>query len=152
MKLQVWFSGRYVYIPSVATPDHPLARLLGLAVLKALVREFGQPGDRALWIPSECAQDRYKRDRDIAVALAGGATLREIAERFDLTLRRVEQIRDELEANGVIVYAEGYRKALRRHRGAGNRGYAAQVPAVILGTGEVSGKSPLPKKLTASRA
>lgn len=145
VKLQVWFSGRYVYIPSVASPSHPLARLLGLSVLAALVREFGGPGDRALWIPSECAQDRFRRDRDIAVALANGTTVQELAERFGLTVRRVEQIREELQGNGVIVYAEGYRKAMRRHRRPGDRGYAASVPTIILKTGEVSGRTPLPK-------
>lgn len=107
--LQLWWAGRQLYVPRSAYAEHPLARLLDLRLLRALVARY--PGAQ-IQIPTEAADRRGHRERLIAERLADGVTPADIAERLGLTTRRVEQIREELVLRGWLELA----RANRRYR------------------------------------
>jgi hypothetical protein len=123
-----WYEGRALWLPRTAQADHPLAVLIGIRPLRALVRAFG--GGR-LAIPTAAQDNRARRERSIAERLASGASAADIAAEHDLSVRRVLQLREELALRGWITYAEGFgtRKRWR-------------APAEILGTGDVPGEPP----------
>lgn len=138
--LMTWFERQRLYVPHQALPSHPLATLIGLPALRALVRDFG---GEDLWLPTTSVFVRYARDRDVAVRLAIGDSTAEVAKRFDLSERRVEQIRAELLANGILKLAEG-----RRRTTAPGRPRAGRSPfeggLEIFTTGEVFDRPPPP--------
>jgi hypothetical protein len=105
--LSAWYAGRSLYVPGRARDDHPLARLIGPAALRALVREFASI---QVAIPPEAEDDRFRRDRRIAAALVAGQTAKQIADNESLTVRRVEQIRAELVSSGWLEYAAAGRR------------------------------------------
>lgn len=138
--LMTWFEGRRLHVPRQVLPQHPLATLIGLPALRALVRDFG---GEDLWLPASDQFGRYARNRDIAVRLAAGDTPAQIAERFGLSERRVEQIRVELVDAGLLKLAEGRR--LPSGPGRPARGRRSPFGGLkILGTGEVSDEPPPP--------
>ena len=138
--LLTWFAKQRLYVPHEALPSHPLATLIGLPALRALVRDFG---GEDVWLPTAEAFGRYARDRDIAIRLAIGDSTADIATRFDLSERRVEQLRGELLQSGILKLAEG-----RRRSSAPGRPRAGRSPfeggLEILGTGEVFAEPPPP--------
>jgi hypothetical protein len=138
--LLVWFSKQHLYVPRQAQPSHPLATLIGLPALRALVRDFG--GEQ-LWLPEAGTFGRYARDRDVAVRLSVGDSTADVAKRFDLSERRVEQLRAELIENGILKLAEGRRRSCAPGRPRDGRS-PFEDGLKILGTGEVSGDTPLP--------
>ena len=105
--LSAWYPGRSVYVPRVARDDHPLARLLGLSVLCQLVEVYACC---EIDVPTEKADDRWRRDRQITLLLLAGQTPNEVAEEVGLTARRVEQLRQELLARGWLAYAAAGRR------------------------------------------
>lgn len=129
-EVAAWFAGRALYVPQRAASDHPLAVLLGMPVLRALVAEFG--GEQ-LRVPTDNADQWAVRDRRVAEQLAAGATVAAIAAAEGLSDRRVQQLRDELVLRGWVTYAEGYRAAAGRGRWRVANGARPE----ILGTGEV---------------
>ena len=142
-KLVAWFGGRRLYVPQRAAETHPLATLIGMPAFRALVRDFA--GDDNVFLPSTGEDDRYIRDREIAERIAAGESAPVIALAMALTERRIEQIRVELVERGWILYAEGYKRAMRKSRTTRRRGGDVPVPTlIILGTGEVSAETPLP--------
>lgn len=140
IKLRTWFAGQCVHVPVEARPDHVLVGILGLPALRALVREWG---GTPLWIPSDGAECRYRRDREIALALAAGAPLAEVAARFGVTPRRVQQIGDEWEHARVLVEAAAAAPSVPP---VSPRSRARRRPplklAEFLGTGGVSAEPP----------
>lgn len=141
-KLKAWYGGGWLYVPhpSRATAQHELATLIGLSALRALVRDF--EADQHVWLPIG-DEDRYLRDRDIAVRLAAGDTVGQVAEQFGLSERRVEQLRAELAEAGLLRLAADRR--LQRRRGRPRDGRSAYAGGLkILGTGEVSAEPPPP--------
>jgi hypothetical protein len=97
-----WFPNKNLYVPTQYRPGHPLEFLIGVSCLKRLVRAFA--GQR-IYVPTE-RQDRLVfRDREIAEAFTSGATDRVLADRYGLTLRRVEQLRRALTDNGIVDYS-----------------------------------------------
>lgn len=133
--LLTWYGGRRLYVPDAAIEGHALAKLIGLPALRALVRDFR--GDD-LCLPSADAFSRYARDRDIAASFAAGMTPAQTAEKFGLSLRRCEQLREEMATRGVLVLLA--RRAARP--GRPRRGRSPYLGAEILGTGEVSAATP----------
>lgn len=130
--LAVWFPGRVLYVPVNADPGHPIARLISLPRLQALVREY--PGER-FSMPTEGSDGEPARARRIAAAFAAGIGAREIAATLGLSVRRVEQIRVDLVGLGWLTFAQGLDTAMARRNSA---------PPEILGTGEVFDKPPTP--------
>lgn len=102
--LAAWYEGKNLYVPGTYTPDHSLTRLIGEPALRALVDAFAS---ETLAIPPATDPARYRRDRMLCECVADGLPLRRIAEIFDLSVRRVEQLREDLEARGWIAYADG---------------------------------------------
>lgn len=133
-----WFGGRYLHVPVDYREDHPLRLLIGEAATKALIRNF--TGER-LRIPHPSEEGRYRRERAIAEMLALGASPEAIAGCFDLSSRRVEQLRVELGDRGWLTYAEGQRRPRGRLPGPAGR---LTTPEIFLGPGEVSQETPLP--------
>lgn len=146
-----WFAGRDLHTPRDFSFDHPLCRLLGESAFRALVKEY--PSER-FRIPSNEDDDRCRRDRRIAESFVAGRTGGEIAVDLGLTVRRVEQIRVELVENGIIEYSQGFDSAMQASRGRGSREIEPPtLPADrFLGTGGVSGDSPLPPETDLTRA
>lgn len=110
--LSAWFASSYLHVPTTASGDHPLVSLIGLAKLRALVAALG--GCR-VWMPAVSEDQVHHRDRLVAELLASGVPEARVASLVDLRQRRIEALRLELEARGILVYAGGYR---RRSRGA----------------------------------
>lgn len=129
-RLAAWFPGRVLWVPQTATADHFLAVLLGLRPFRALVAAYG--GDRIV-VPTEAGDDAARRDRRIAEMMAAGRAVPVIAEAVGLSVRRVQQVRDELILSGLLTYLQAPR-----------RGQPPPLPPEILGTGEVSQETPLP--------
>lgn len=111
--LAAWFAGRQFYVPGEVRPSHPLATLLGPSAFRALVLEFGYG---RINVPARRDDDVYFQKRTIAEWLAQGMTPGEVAERTDLTRRRVEQIRRELVREGWLEYASGVYRTVRGSR------------------------------------
>lgn len=101
-KLAAWYAGRNLYVPAAASDGHPLAIIIGLPALRALVNAYGV---EHIAFPKPDEDDRYRRMRDICDQIVEGKTCAEIAEQIGLTQRRVEQLRAELEAEGWLRYA-----------------------------------------------
>lgn len=129
-----WYSGRSLYVPSTADAEHPLATLVGLRPLRRLVARYG---GWAINVPSAAADAALQRDRRIAEMLGQGMDVGTVATLVDLSARRVDQIRDELQLRGWISFAAGRQP----RRGRLRAGVAAPVPE-ILGTGEAAGSPP----------
>lgn len=108
--LAAWYAGRSLYVPALAREDHPLALLIGLPALRALCREYS---GLQISIPSELEDDRFRRDRRIALLLLAGQTCAEVAEEMGLTRRRVEQIRADLIERRWLEYASAGRRHVR---------------------------------------
>lgn len=81
--------GTVVYVPDVATTEHWLARLLGIAALERLVRAYPRdfiPVDRA------AAALRAARDRHIVARHRDGQSTASLALDYHLTQRQVFNI------------------------------------------------------------
>lgn len=104
--LSAWFGGKKLYVPATATADHPLVSLIGTSALRALVAEFGG-GD--LKIPAHRTSVRFYRDRRACELFAEGWTPARVADELDIGVRRAEQLRRELAANGWLAFATGRR-------------------------------------------
>lgn len=143
VKLRTWFAGGWLYVPHPcrATPDHDLARIIGMPALQALVRDF--EADQHLWLPIG-EEARYVRDRDIALRLAAGDTVAQVAAQFGLSERRVEQLRGEMIDEGVLRFAEGRLRSKRPGRSRAGRS-PFEGGLKILGTGEVFADPPPPR-------
>lgn len=108
--LCAWYGGRKLYVPGEARPDHPLVSLIGASALRALVQEFGGAD---LKIPSHRTVVRMYRDRQACELFAEGWTPERVANDLGIGVRRAEQLRRELEANGWLAYATGRRDRAR---------------------------------------
>lgn len=111
--LLAWYEGRWLYVPTTASPTHPLVRLIGLSALRALVAEFS--GER-LRLPVESRDLNMRRNREIAEALCSGVSEAKIAQKHGLTIRRVGQLRAELARAGWIDWASPGQHRRSRHR------------------------------------
>ena len=101
-RLSAWFGGANLYIPEVADPNHPIARLIGTSAFKALVRAFGR---KTIYLPHYGVREEVdKRNQLIATLLGEGKGTKAIAGETGLTERRVQQLRFTLEKSGLIPY------------------------------------------------
>lgn len=104
LALAAWWADRNLYVPASARPDHPLASVIGLPALRALVAEFG---GQTLAIPADVQALRFRRDRAICERFAEGWTPARVADEFELSPRRAEQLRADLVARGWLDFAAG---------------------------------------------
>ena len=108
--ISAWFGGRKLHVPVQAHPDHPLAVLIGHAALRALVRDWA--GDD-LKIPTHRTAARLHRDRRACELFAEGWTPARVADDLGIGVRRAEQLRRELDANGWLAFATGRQNSER---------------------------------------
>jgi hypothetical protein len=101
-RLSAWFGGANLYIPEVADPNHPIAKLVGKSAFKALVRAFGR---KTIYLPHYGVREEVdKRNQIIATLLGEGKGTKAIAAETGLTERRVQQLRFALEKSGHVPY------------------------------------------------
>nr|MBA4203221.1 hypothetical protein [Ralstonia sp.] len=113
-----WFAGRVLWVPASYRPEHPLVVLLGERAVRQLIEAYG--GQR-IGVPVSREDSRHRQDRAVAEMIAGGASVEAIAAFLELSVRRAEQIRSELEARGILAYAGGYRRRPRGRPAEGAR-------------------------------
>lgn len=104
LAIAAWWSDRNLYVPAVARADHPLVSVIGLPALRALVAEFG---GQTLPIPADAQALRFRRDRAICERYAEGWTPARVADEFELSARRAEQLRADLIDRGWLDFAAG---------------------------------------------
>lgn len=88
-----------MYVPLEFSPGHHLCKLLGEIAYKKLVENYG--GDR-LDIGGLNLYEIEARNKAVGDLLCQDVSTKDIAERTGLSLRRVQQIRVRLQAQGVI--------------------------------------------------
>jgi hypothetical protein len=102
IRLIEWHGGGHIYVPDQATPDHPLAKLMGESALRALCDEFG---GQMVWVPADVAgQHRAALDqkKQVARRYLKGEGSDTIAQALDISRRQVQRIRRELETAGIL--------------------------------------------------
>lgn len=99
-----WFGGGNLYIPAVATPDHPIAQVIGFSAMRRLVQMFeGRVGNaRNLWLNQGYEREQARRDRMIAALYACGKGTKEIMKIANMSERHVQQIRAKIESLGLL--------------------------------------------------
>lgn len=100
-----WFGGNRIYIPVMATEDHSICRVIGMAAMQRLVTMFAPmtyPRDRFLWVPSGFEREMARRDRMIGAMFAKGATTKEIMDVTYMSKRHVELVRQKLDSIGML--------------------------------------------------
>ncbi len=99
IKLMVWFGNRTIAIPTQATENHPIAVVIGV---KAMARLCAFCGDSPLYVPALTRLDAEHRDQFIALLIAKGISTKTIGDIVELTERRVQQKRRDLERTGLL--------------------------------------------------
>jgi hypothetical protein len=94
-----FFGGRSIYIPPIATSDHPIACLLGLKRFAILCREFGGGN---LNVSEDYQRERNRRNALIRALLSHGMNSEETAHIVGLSDRQVDNVRAELVDAGLL--------------------------------------------------
>lgn len=102
-RIAAWWPGRNLYIPATPRRGHPIEHVAGASAFRALVEAFPV---QFLAIPNARDDDRDRRERDIAAALAKGVADAELAAVHGVSVRRIGQIRQALLDNGLLDYAK----------------------------------------------
>lgn len=97
--LVAWFGNSNLYVPEDVSPQHPIAKAIGIRPAQRLSAAWG---GETLWVADGAAETRDRRDRAVAVLLGQGKGAKDIAKEVGLTERRVQQIRVRLEQTGLI--------------------------------------------------
>jgi hypothetical protein len=92
------FGGRYLHLPALPRPDHPVAAAFDEALLAWLI-ERHDPLARVI-VPKGPDQDRALLARMVAEMQARGASANDIAEATGLHVRRVHAWRAKLREAG----------------------------------------------------
>lgn len=79
--------GNIVYLPARPDPDNPIAKVLGIDALTALIDALGRG---PLWIPAGIY--RRERDRQIEALTCRGITAKQIARALRISPRTVRHI------------------------------------------------------------
>jgi hypothetical protein len=99
VKLTAWFGGMNVWVPLKVEEGQALGRLIGLPAAKRLSGEWG--GDHVA-IPPLTAYKTEARRRMVGRMLEKGFSASETSRLTQLSERRVQQICQELEQDGLI--------------------------------------------------
>jgi hypothetical protein len=127
--LAAWFAGRNLFVPERTTETHPLGRLVGDSAFRALVASFG---GQWVWVPSPSEDRRYFVERVMAEQMSEGMCDAEIAEFHLLSLKRVQQLRVELDESGWIDYAAGIQpSSIGRGNGGRDAGLNERYDRVV---------------------
>lgn len=101
VRFAMWFGNRdhKLWVPTLASEDHVIAKLVGVPAMSRLVEEFG--GEH-LSVPSLHGVFVEGRNALIRDRFLAGVGSREISLETGLTERRVQQIRREFETLGIL--------------------------------------------------
>lgn len=94
-----WWGGKRPWIPVTLDEQHEFALILGMPAFRALVKAFG---GTQLDVPTDHFREVIKRDRIVANLIPRGLGSKEIARCIGLKERQVLNIRQRLEAAGVL--------------------------------------------------
>jgi hypothetical protein len=99
-----WFGGGNLHIPTAASEDHPIAKVIGLSAMKRLVKLYeGCVGNqRMLWVPLGYEREIARRDRMIALLFAQGYGTKAITSVTGMSERHVQQVRVRIENLGLL--------------------------------------------------
>lgn len=99
-----WFGGGNLHIPTAATADHVIAKVIGLSAMRRLVTMYvGRIGNqRLLWVPGGYEREIVRRDRMIAFLFSQGHGTKAIADLTGMSERHVQQVRVRVEQMGLL--------------------------------------------------
>jgi DNA-binding transcriptional ArsR family regulator len=115
LRLARELGGRYVYLPKAADRSHPVARVVGVKVLRYLIERHDELA--RIVIPKGPDRDRRLRARLIAEMTAAGRTADQIAAATGLHVRTVHYWRARLGEAGQGRQGELFQDG--RYRRAG---------------------------------
>ena len=99
MTLVAWYGGTHLYVPEKVSEKHAIAKTVGLRLAERLVAAHG---GGMLFVPDAVSYDRTRRDRMVVEGVGRGMGTKQLAALTGLTERRVQQIRQRLEAEGLL--------------------------------------------------
>lgn len=99
-----WFGNANLFVPTEATEDHPIGKIIGMPAFKRLVKMFDGHAkrERNVWLAIDHQQEIDRRDRLIAVLYECGFGSKTIASITNLSERTVQHIRKRIEDLGVL--------------------------------------------------
>lgn len=102
LRLCAWFGGKHnsLYVPATASPEHPIALLIGMPAFQRLVEEWGSQWvalPTLEWYEEDC------RNRVLRDLLAAGVKTNLISRTTNLSYRRVQQLRTHFEESGLLA-------------------------------------------------
>lgn len=103
LKLVAWFSENHstnVYVPAEAVEGQLLVKVVGMPAARRMSQEWPR---EHLNIPKLSNYEVALRRRSISRMLEKGVPPREIATAMDMSTRRVLQIREELQREGLLA-------------------------------------------------
>lgn len=97
-----WFGGGSLYVPATdENKEHPICRVIGERPFARLVAEYGS---QTIDLPLDYRREVTRRNRLIGALVLRGESVRSIARAALMSERQVANIRNELEAAGLIPY------------------------------------------------
>lgn len=99
--------GTSLYVPKTESPEHLIARLVGLSAMRALCREYG---DSTINLPIDYRRERSVRNRLIGGLLIRNVSPKDIAAMAGISTKLVILARNELESLGLVPYMVGSEK------------------------------------------
>lgn len=102
-----YLGGTSLYVPKKATPEHIIARLVGVSAMRALCLEYG---DTTLNLPIDYRRERSVRSRLIGALLMRDVLPKDIAVIAGVSIKSVMLTRNELEQSGLLPCIVGSEK------------------------------------------
>lgn len=99
VRLAAHYGGRDLHVPTTVSELHPVAKLIGLARMQHLNREWA--GQR-LCVPSLGVVECEVRSGRVLSLLVHGMSTAQAANITGLTERRVQQLKKEYQAEGLL--------------------------------------------------
>ncbi|UZZ64568.1 late transcriptional activator [Curvibacter phage PCA1] len=99
VRIAAHYGGRDLNIPKHVSELHPIAKLIGVSALNRLHAEW--QGERVT-VPTLTFAETEVRNARILAELQQGASIEQIAAVERITVRRVQQLRRDFEAAGLL--------------------------------------------------
>jgi hypothetical protein len=103
-----WFGGGTLHVPKEFDPGHAICKVIGEPAFRRLIRWVDSlpvnllARPRLIQIPLGYQREQDRRDRMIAVLLAGGYGSKQVAAIAGMTERHVQMVRARVEAMGIL--------------------------------------------------
>lgn len=94
-----WFGGGNLHVPLKITPDHVLAKVIGMAAANRLAKAWGT---EVLALPSGYQREMDRRDRLIGALILKGMSLTAIARIANMNRQQIANIKARLVELGVM--------------------------------------------------